>query len=194
MSRPAERLATYEDLFDLPKNLVGEIIDGRLETHPRPAPKHAWAASRIGGELDPPFNMGRRGPGGWIILAEPELHLDGQILVPDLAGWRRERMPSLPGTAWIEVVPDWVCEIHSPSTRRTDRVIKLPLYGRLGVAYVWFIDPDDQTLEVYELTKESRWLIICTLEGEDEVRQPPFDAISFGLGTIWGDWAASSPR
>ena len=185
MSRPAERLATYEDLFDLPENLVGEIIDGHLQTHPRPAPRHAWAASSISDELVSPFSKGRGGPGGWVILVEPEIHLGGHVLVPDLAGWRRARMPALPETAWIEVVPDWVCEILSPSTRRMDRIVKLPIYAGLGVRYAWLIDPDEHTLEVYELTESGHWLLQGTLQGEDEVKQPPFDAISFKLGAIW---------
>ncbi len=186
MGFAAERLATYEDLFDLPENLVGEILNGRLVTHPRPAPRHARAYSRLGGELDGPFDQGRSGPGGWWILDEPEVHIGGDILVPDIAGWRRERMPRLPETAWFELAPDWLCEILSPSTARVDRAEKLPLYARWGVAHVWLVDPDLRTLEAYE-NADGRWVLIATLKDDDAVSLPPFDAISFSLGGLWAD-------
>jgi len=186
MALPQAKPATYEDIFDLPENLVGEIIDGRLVTHPRPAPKHAIASSAIGGEIWGPFDRGRNGPGGWWIVDEPELHLSDDILVPDIAGWRRERMPSLPGTAWFELPPDWVCEILSSSTARTDRAEKLPLYASRGVAYAWLVDPDLRTLEVYA-NQNGKWLLLAVLEGHAPVSQPPFDAISFDLGGLWAD-------
>ena len=141
MADAALRHATYEDLLQVPEHLVAEIVNGRLVTHPRPAPRHLRASSRLGGELDGPFDQGRGGPGGWWILDEPELHLGPQVLVPDLAGWQRERMPSLPETAWFELAPDWVCEVMSPSTARIDRVEKLPIYAAAGVGHVWHIDP-----------------------------------------------------
>lgn len=179
MGLPAERFATYEDLFDLPENLVGEIINGRLVTHPRPAPKHARAYSRLGGELDGPFDQGRGGgPGGWWILDEPEIHLLGDILVPDIAGWRRERTPRLPESAWFDLAPDWLCEILSPATARVDRVEKLPIHARWGVKHVWLVDPDLRTLEAYE-NVEGRWLLITTLKDDD--------AVSFSLAGLWAD-------
>lgn len=186
MGLPAERFATYEDLFDLPENIVGEIVNGRLVTHPRPAPKHAVAYSILGYELQGPFDRGRNGPGGWWILDEPEIHLDGDILVPDIAGWRRERMPKLPQTAWFDLAPDWLCEILSPSTARVDRVEKLPIYARWGVKHVWLIDPDLRTLEAYE-NVDGRWLLVATLKDDDPVSLAPFDAISFSLGGLWAD-------
>jgi len=186
MGLPAERFATYEDLFDLPENLVGEIINGRVVTHPRPAPKHARSYSGLGAELWSPFDRGRSGPGGWWILDEPEIHLLGDILVPDIAGWRRERMPRLPETAWFELAPDWLCEILSPSTARVDRVEKLPIYARWGVKHVWLVDPDLRTLEAYE-NSEGRWILIATLKDDDAVSLAPFDAISFSLGGLWAD-------
>jgi Uma2 family endonuclease len=182
---PAETPATYEDLFDLPEHVVGEIISGRLVTHPRPAPKHAIAYSAIGFELGGPFARGRGGPGGWWILDEPELHLERDILVPDIAGWRRERMPAPPATAGFELPPDWVCEILSPSTARVDRVEKLPIYARHGVRHAWLVDPDLRTLEVFE-NHDGKWLLLTVLEGSADVSQPPFDAISFGLGNLLG--------
>lgn len=186
MGLPAEKFATYEDLFDLPKNLVGEIVNGRLVTHPRPAPKHARAYSILGGRIIGPYDEGTDGPGGWWILDEPEIHLDGDILVPDIAGWRRERMPKLPETAWFDLAPDWLCEILSPSTVRVDRVEKLPIYARWGVQHVWLVDPDLRTLEAYE-NVDGRWLLIATLKDDDAVSLAPFDAISFSLGGLWAD-------
>jgi hypothetical protein len=119
MNAPAIRAATYDDLLQVPENLVAEIIHGQLITHPRPAPRHAWASSSLGGELVSPRDKGRGGPGGWWILDEPELHLGPHVLVPTLAGWRRERLPTLPEAAWFELTPDWICEVLSPSTART---------------------------------------------------------------------------
>src|ERR1700690_2368947 len=118
---PAKRPATYDDLFNVPAHLVAEIVDGELIPSPRPAARHATAASALGEELGPPFKRGRGGPGGWVILDEPELHIVGQIMVPDLAGWRRERMPEIPDVAFFELAPDWVCEVLSPSTAALDR-------------------------------------------------------------------------
>lgn len=186
MGLPEPKPASYEDLFDLPEYIVGEIINGRLVTHPRPAPKHAVAYSVLGGELQGPFDRGRGGPGGWWILDEPEIHLMGGILVPDIAGWRRERMPRLPETAWFDLAPDWLCEILSPSTARVDRAEKLPIYARWGVPHVWLVDPDLRTLEAYE-NQSGRWVLLATLKDDEAVSLPPFDAISFSLGGLWAD-------
>jgi Uma2 family endonuclease len=180
----ARKIATYEDLFDLPENLVGEILHGELHTHPRPAPKHARAYSALGYSIGGPFDGGLGGPGGWWILDEPELHLGGDILVPDLAGWRRERMPELPETAWFELAADWACEILSPSTARTDRALKMPIYAREAVGHLWLVDPDLRTLEVYAL-HDGRWTLLATLKDDDPVSQPPFDAVTFPLDTLW---------
>ena len=188
MAETAKRRATYEDILALPEHLVGEIIGGELYTQPRPAPKHAWSHSVLGGSLGEFFGWGSGGPGGWWIIDEPELHIDGDILVPDLAGWRRERMPYLPDTSWFELAPDWVCEILSPSTARTDRVLKMPRYAGAGVAHLWLIDPDLQTLEVYRLDTAHDaplWLLLDSLEGNATVSQPPFDAIEFPLSDLW---------
>ena len=129
-----QRAATYEDLLAVPEHLVAEILFGRLVTHPRPAPRHAVARSALGSVLGPPFQFGRGGPGGWIFMVEPELHLGAHVVVPDLAAWRRERLPALPETAWIEIAPDWVCEVLSPSTERYDRGDKRLIYAEAGVA------------------------------------------------------------
>jgi Uma2 family endonuclease len=189
MADTALRYAAYEDLFDLPEHLVGEILNGVLETHPRPAPGHARTSSSLGMSVGSPYDHGQNGPGGWWILDEPELHLDADIMVPDLAGWRRERMPALPETAWFECVPDWVCEVISPSTGRVDRAVKMPLYAHYGVKYLWIVDPDLKTLEAYQLqqgTAGSKWLLLKTLTNDQVVSLPPFDAIEFELSILWG--------
>ena len=185
MSNLAIKQATYQDIIDLPENIVGEIIYGQLETHPRPAPKHAVASSSLGAELVSPFQKGRGGgPGGWWIIDEPECHLGTHVLVPDLAGWRKQRMPALPETAWFEDVPDWVCEILSPSTARLDRIVKMPLYAQLGVVYLWLIDPNLKTLEVYQL-HESHWLLIGTFANDQAVSIAPFTEHTFSLSDLW---------
>ncbi len=185
MAEPAYRNASYQDILALPEHQVGEIINGELHTHPRPAPRHARAYSALGYLVGGPFDGGRGGPGGWWIIDEPELHLAGDILVPDIAGWRRQRLPTLPQTAWFELAPDWVCEILSPSTARTDRALKMPVYAREGVAHLWLVDPDAHTLEVYRLQEPGQWLLLATLKEDDEVRQPPFEAVGFSLGGLW---------
>lgn len=184
MAQTVERFATYEDLFDLPDNMVGEIINGQLIAMPRPAPKHATAASNLGYEMGNPFHRGRGGPGGWRILDEPEIHSQGDILVPDLAGWRRERMPELPDTAYFELAPDWVCEVLSPSTSKRDRADKMPIYACWGVAHLWLVDPDAQTLESYQL-QDGHWLLLQVYQQQAQVSAPPFDAIAFNLDDLW---------
>jgi Uma2 family endonuclease len=185
MSRPAEKMADYSDVLAAPENRVAEIIDGQLHTQPRPAPRHAYASSAVGGKLSEPFGFGSGGPGGWWILDEPELHLGRHVIVPDLAGWRRERMPALPETAWFELPPDWICEVLSPSTARIDRIKKMRIYAEYGVAHAWLIDPLAQTLEAFTL-EGGRWVLSDAFEGEDEVRTAPFDAISIRLSDLWG--------
>src|SRR5688572_12274295 len=151
MSVPAPRSASYEDLLRLPSHVIGQLVYGVLHVHPRPAPRHARASTALTEELGPPFNRGRGGPGGWIILYEPEVHLGPHVLVPYLAGWRRERMPELPvDTAYIELTPDWVCEVLSPSTAALDRGDKRRVYAAFGVPHLWLVDPEAKTLEVYE--------------------------------------------
>ena len=184
MPHTAERTATYEDLLRVPEHLVAEILNGSLVTHPRPSPRHAMASSVLGIEVGDAYFRGRGGPGGWWILDEPELHLGSDILVPDLAGWRRERMPQLPETAWFDLAPDWVCEILSPSTARDDRVVKMPIYAREGVGHIWLIDPDQKTLEVYALQDE-RWLLLGAHKDDEQVSPPPFEALELELSVLW---------
>jgi Uma2 family endonuclease len=139
----------------------------------------------LGANLWNPFDGSSGGLGGWWILDEPELHLGVDILIPDLAGWRRERMPELPETVWFELAPNWVCEILSPSTAKVDRSIKMPVYAREGIPHLWLVDPDLKTLEVYELNADQHWTLLTTPKEDDPVQQPPFDAIEFSLGSLW---------
>ena len=183
VAAPAAR-ATYRDVLDAPEHMVAEIIGGTLHTHPRPAPRHAVASSRLGIELGGPFDRGRGGPGGWWILDEPELHLGEEILVPDLAGWRRERMPELPDTAYFTLVPDWTCEVLSASTRKLDLVRKRPIYAREGVPHLWLVDPVERILEAFEL-HEGRWVLIASVEDDEPVSIAPFEAVTFSLGELW---------
>ena len=184
MADPAKRRATYEDLVGVPAHLVGEIVGGELVTSPRPAARHATAASAIDVFIGGPFRFGVGGPGGWLILPEPELHLAADVLVPDLAGWRRERMPVQPDVAAFELAPDWICEVLSPSTGALDRADKMPVYAREGVKHAWLIDPLLQTLEVFRLAGE-RWLLVTTYKGAARVRVEPFEAVELDLAMLW---------
>jgi Uma2 family endonuclease len=174
----------YQQFLAIPEYKVAEIIGGELITRPRPASRHAAAASALGAELFWPFCRGKAGPGGWVILDEPELHLAQDILVPDIAGWRRERMPEIPDVVGFELPPDWVCEVLSPSTAAVDRADKLPIYARHQVAHAWLVDPLAQTLEVFKLTSQ-QWLLLGTYRGETKIQAEPFDAIELDLGVLW---------
>jgi len=176
----------YAELEALPEHLTGEIINGRLYTQPRPTNPHALVSSGLGMDIGSAYHRGRGGPGGWWILDEPEIHFirDTEVLVPDLAGWRRERMPRLPNDHRIEVVPDWVCEILSPSTARKDRMTKMPVYARYGVPYLWLVDPLARTLEAFAL-REGRWTVIGQFQEQEVVSVEPFQEIALELGALW---------
>jgi len=182
-----KRRATYEDLMQVPDTKVAEIIDGELIVSPRPASPHARAASVLGGELMGAFD-GPPGvpplPGGWWILLEPELHVADDVLVPDWAGWRRERLPVLENVPFFTLAPDWACEIVSPSTGRIDRSRKMRHYARDGVAHLWLVDPLLQTLEVYRL-EAGRWVVVATYAGDEVVRAEPYEAVELSLGRWW---------
>jgi Uma2 family endonuclease len=187
MIAPAHRRATYEDVLQAPPNVVAEVLFGVLYTHARPALRHANASSLLGGLLLGPFRVGRGGPGGWVIYDEPELHLGGEpdIVVPDLAGWRRERFAGVPDdAAWTSIAPDWVCEVLSPSTEATDRAEKMEIYLRERVGHVWFVDPIVRTLEVYRLG-EGVWHRIAVHRDDACVRVEPFEAIELQVGLLW---------
>jgi len=180
----SHRDALYAELEKLPSNVVGEIVGGELYASPRPASPHTRAASRLGGELAGPFDRGRGGPGGWVILDEPELHRGEDVLVPDLAGWRRERMPEMPHTAAFTLAPDWACEVLSPSTATLDRARKMAVYAREGVKHFWLVDPVLRTLEVYRL-ENGRWSLLGTHAGAVTVHAEPFEALALELGALW---------
>lgn len=176
--------ATYEDLLEVPDHLVAEIVEGELFTSPRPASRHARASTGLSGELNQRFDRGDGGPGGWWIVSEPELHLDRDVLVPDIAGWRKQRMPSFPDAAWFELAPDWICEVVSPATARLDRLHKLPRYARHGIQWAWIVDPVVKGIEVYRLEQE-HWSLLSTHEGSAPARVEPFDACEINLGALW---------
>ena len=185
MTQTANELKdAYQQLLELPENMVGEIICGQLHTQPRPAPKHAVSSSSLGGELYGPYFKGIGGPGGWWILDEPELHLGDEVLVPDLAGWKKERMPQMPETAYFEIPPDWVCEVLSQSTTRKDRILKMPIYAKFLVSYAWLIDPVVKTLEAFQL-EDGFWKLIGVFAESDRVSVAPFDKIEIELIELW---------
>ena len=177
--------ATYEELLRLPENMVGELIEGELYASPRPAGPHTLAASALGALVMSPYQFRINGPGGWWILDEPELHLGGNVLVPDLAGWRTERMPQVPKNHIFDISPDWVCEVTSPSSGRIDRLKKMPVYAREEVQYTWIVEPEQQTLEAYRLQGPG-WYLLGTNGAEPLARIEPFDAVEINLTLLWG--------
>ena len=181
---PFDRRATYKDLKKVPDIMVAEIVDGELHASPRPALPHAQAASALGALLGLPFHFGRGGPGGWIILFEPELHFGRNVLVPDLAGWRRARLPQVPKAPFSTLAPDWVCEVSSPSTAMLDRAKKLQIYARAKVGDAWIIDPSARLLEVLQLDA-GRWVIAAAHAGAKVVRAEPFSDVPLDLGLLW---------
>lgn len=176
--------ATYEDIEALPVGWVGEIIAGELYASPRPVFRHLHVASRLGTLLGPPFDLGRAGPGGWWFMDEPELHFGYDVVVPDLAGWRRERVPEPLDVPWTTVAPDWICEVLSPSTHLVDRWRKMPLYYSEGVSHAWIIDPQRYTLEAFRRGK-SGWKRLALHEGAATVRVEPFEAVPLELSLLW---------
>lgn len=186
MAEHARKLASYADVQAAPAGQLAQVIDGDLHLSPRPSGRHALVASVLGEELGPPFRRGRGGPGGWLLLDEPELHLESDILVPDLAGWRRERLPSIGDEAYFTLPPDWVCEVLSPSTERLDRSQKLRIYARAGVPHAWLVNPQQHTLEVLRRT-DAGWLTLGVYSEQERVHAEPFDAIELDLGLLWSE-------
>lgn len=182
----AKRPPRYEDLLALPDEVVGEILNGELVTSPRPSNRDSVVSSFLGAKLTNPFSFGSGGPGGWWILDEPELHLGPDILVPDLAGWRKERMPVVPDEPFFTLAPDWICEILSPRTAGIDLKHKLPIYARERVEYAWILNPPDKTLQVMK-REGAQWLLLATFSGDDKARAEPFDAVELELGALWPD-------
>ena len=186
---------TLADLDALPPGIVGEIIEGVLYTMTKPRARHQRTGTGIGGDLRGPFDLGRGGPGGWWIITEPGLELpnDTKEISPDVAGWRRERMPELPVDEPIRVVPDWVCEILSKTTRRHDQLVKLPYYAKVGVAYAWVVDLEARVLTAHRL-EAGAWRAIATHSEETEVRIEPFDAVPLNLADWWPPAAPDESR
>lgn len=186
MGEPTSKRATYEDLFSLPEDVTGEIIDGELIVTPKPAPRHAGAGFVLSHEIGSPYQFGQGGPGGWIFLPEVEIMFGEDLLVPDISGWRKERFPGHPKENWFSVAPDWICEILSPSTRRKDRILKMRIYAREHVSWVWLVDPLQKLLDVFRLEPVG-WVLASSFVEDDKVRAEPFDAIEFDLGGLWMD-------
>lgn len=182
----AKRRATYEDLLQVPDTMVAEIVDGELVVSPRPAFPHALAAAEIAGDLIPVFHgvEARVGPGGWWILPEPELHFAEDVLVPDFAAWRCQRMATVPNVAAFTLAPDWACEIISPSSVRHDRIAKMRIYAREGVASTWLVDPIARTLESFRLEHEL-WTVVASHAGDEVVRVDPFAEAEIRLARWW---------
>ena len=178
--------ATYEDVLNAPEHKVAEILDGELFLSPRPAPRHALAAMRLGAFVGGGFDPGGRGSGEWWILGEPELHFGEHVLVPDIAGWLRERLPALPTEAYFTLPPDWVCEVLSPSTERLDRGRKLRVYAAAGVTHAWLVKPTDRTLEVFRL-RDGQWTMVGVWEDAAVVRAEPFETLELELSRLWAD-------
>lgn len=197
MGQPAEKRsrATYADLEAVPPGKVAELIGGELYVFPRPAPPYLDAQGELLEILRGPFQKGRRGgAGGWWILSEPEVHFPDpstpkgiEVVDPDIAGWRRERMPKLPKTAYFPLAPDWVCEVLSPSTEDHDRTHKMPLYAREGVRWAWLVDPIARTLEVYVLGERERWKEPTVYRDSARVHAAPFASLELDLAGIWTD-------
>ena len=184
MADKGKRQATYADIETAPEHLVAEIINGELFTHPRPSLRHGVTATSLVDELTGPFQKGRGGPGGWVFAIEPEIKFSENILVPDIAAWRRERLPGIPTRNFIEIAPDWICEVLSGSTEKRDRSLKKDIYAAGNVQHLWLIDPRLQLLEVFQL-RDALWTNLGTWNSDDEVRAAPFDAISFSLADLW---------
>ena len=181
------RKATYDDLLRVPDTKVAEIIDGELVVSPRPATPHAHAASVMGADLIGAFHRPEgdpKGPGGWWLLAEPELHLGPDVIVPDQAGWRRARMPQIPNVPALKDPPDWVCEVISSSTGRVDRSRKMRIYGREGVGHLWVVDPMLRTVEVYRWAG-GHWVVLGVHGGDEPARMEPFEAVDLEIGRWW---------
>ena len=195
MSEPKQRRgASYQDVLDAPEHVVAEILAGELRVSPRPSSPATVLSTNLIVTLGHRFGGGGGGgSGGWLVLVEPELHLGDDLLVPDLAAWRRDRMPVVPDAAYFEIAPDWVCEVLSPSTQRFDRLEKLPAYAGHGVAFAWLVHPKMRSLEAFELER-GKWLAIASLVDDARGRVPPFDALELDLAALWTDVPAPPPR
>ncbi|MBX3225572.1 MAG: Uma2 family endonuclease [Labilithrix sp.] len=185
----AKRLATYDDLLALPDGVKGEVIRGVVVLPPAPLPRHSSVQGKLRRFLGGPFDDddGAGGPGGWWIFLEVDVRLaPSDIVKPDLSGWRRERLPEPWDVRPIDVVPDWICEVVSPSNAGTDRVAKRHLYASSGVEHYWIADPAAGTLETYKLDRQTRrWVDSGAFDATAHARIPPFEAVELDLGRIF---------
>lgn len=186
MSKPIikEKPATYADLEALPPTVVGEILNGALRTRPCLPPRLGVAANTLLAELSGAFAPSEVDKRRWVFIYRPEFHFGSHVVVPDLAGWRIERLTPFPETAYFETPPDWVAQVLSPSTQAIDRTDKLSIYAETGVSHCWYIDPIAKTLEVMALTG-GRWLLVSALKDDAPVNAPPFEAHTFPLSVLW---------
>lgn len=184
MTKALKKDAIYADLEAVPDNFVAEILGGELYASPRPVFAHSAVVSALDVLLGAAFRFGINGPGGWLIVVEPELHLGADVLVPDLAGWRVERISAEPYAAYPTLAPDWVCEVLSPSTEQIDRTKKLKIYAREQVGHAWLIDPSGRTLEVVRPARHG-WMLLAKHDGDEPVRAEPFQAIELELTRVW---------
>lgn len=183
----ARRLATYDDLASLPEGARAEVVRGVLLTMPAPLPRHARVQQGLTRYVGGPFDGddGRGGPGGWWILTEVDVQLSAHDIVrPDASGWRRPRLPDPWNERPIEVVPDWVCEVISPTSAAHDRVTKRALYAAHGVPFYWIIDPVERTLEALRLV-DGRWVDAGAFDSQATARVPPFDAVELELARLY---------
>jgi Uma2 family endonuclease len=188
MTQMGRKRATYADLEAAPPDKLAELIDGELFVSPRPGGRHAKAAGLLYADLVREFDGDPLQPPRrqrWWLLFEPELHLDNDVVVPDIAGWKRERWTDVPDVTAFTDVPDWVCEVTSPGHRRLDRTLKLPLYARHGVQHVWLVDPADKSLEVIKLDRSAKWKTLVFKSPVAPQRVPPFDEAALDLARWW---------
>jgi Uma2 family endonuclease len=184
VTQPAKKPASYADVLAAPEHMIAELIDGELRLQPRRAIPHSAVSSALGYELGPPFDRGRGGPGGWLLLDEPELHLGADIIVPNLGGWRVERVGPRGDVPYLTIAADWICEVLSPRTLKYDRSDKLRIYAREQVHWAWLVEPLQRTLEIFRL-ESGRWVLLGTWKDDDVLRAEPFDAIELELAAFW---------
>jgi len=193
MTEPARRRATYQDVLDAPDHKIAEVVNGELHLSSRPRWKHQSVAGALYAVLVTRLQFGGRRPGDWVFVIEPELHLGDDILVPDLVGYRSERLPAIEDVAFGTLPPDWICEVLSHSTQRFDRGDKMASYAAAGVKHAWLVDPVRHTLEVFRLYRR-RWQAVATHRDHERIRAEPFEALELDLSLLWSRLAASPPR
>jgi Uma2 family endonuclease len=191
VSKPAPKREpkTIADWLALPENARFELIDGELIEKAAPTFEHGAAQSLIAATLAAAFHRssgGPGGPGGWWIVTEVDILLDGRGYRPDVSGWRRDRVPTAPKERPVAVRPDWICEIVSESNRSVDTVTKLRRYHQAGVPHYWIIDQVDRTLTVHRHLREG-YLVALRAAEHEIVRAEPFEAVELPVRVLLGD-------